>query len=322
MTIPFTCPHCGARTEVDEHYAGSTGACFQCGKTITVPQPEGLAAAAASDPYSPLPRSTPKKSNTAVWVIVAVAGVAGMCCIGSFLIALLLPAVQAAREAARQATCRNNLREIGLALHQYHDVYGCLPPASLPDANGNPAHSWRVLLLPYLQQEELYNRYDFDEPWNGPNNSLLAAEMPPVFRCPSEGSTVGAFNTSYVGVVGPGMVFDPTRVVRFANILDGTSHTIAVVESSGADGAGVHWMSPHDPTLDQLNPNINGMPGPAIASDHVHKAHVLMADGSVHSFNDSMDSQALHELMTTAGRETTPLPGEFDAGSSSDPFGP
>ena len=94
-------------------------------------------------------------------------------CAGLPMIALLLPAVQSAREAARRAQCSNNLKQIGLAFHNYHDSYGCLPPAYIPDGNGQPMHSWRVLILPFVEQSPLYDQYDFDEPWNGPNNSKL-----------------------------------------------------------------------------------------------------------------------------------------------------
>ena len=104
------------------------------------------------------------------------------------LIALLLPAVQQAREAARRSACKNNLKQIGLALHNYHNAYGSFPPAFVPDAEGHPAHSWRVLLLPYVDGEELYSLYRFDEPWNGPHNSKLADKIPSVYRCPSFGS--------------------------------------------------------------------------------------------------------------------------------------
>ena len=80
--------------------------------------------------------------------------------------------------------CTNNLKHIGLALLNYNDIFGCFPPAYTTDANGKPMHSWRVLILPFIEQQTLYKRYRFDEPWDGPNNSLLAKEMPSVFPLP------------------------------------------------------------------------------------------------------------------------------------------
>src|SRR5882757_2755439 len=118
------------------------------------------------------------------------------------LIALLLPAVQAAREAARRAQCMNNLRQIGLALHNYHDQYNTFPPAYVADATGKPMHSWRVLLLPQLGEGQLYSEYDFSEPWDGPNNSRLLTRMPRVYACPSHSTPGHETNTAYAGVFG------------------------------------------------------------------------------------------------------------------------
>ena len=80
------------------------------------------------------------------------------------LIALLLPAVQSAREASPRTNCKNNLKQIGLALHNYHDAYGSFPPAWTTDADGRPLLSWRVLLLPFLDEAPLYEEFDLTEP--------------------------------------------------------------------------------------------------------------------------------------------------------------
>src|SRR5262245_60656054 len=93
---------------------------------------------------------------------------------GFALACLLLPAVQSPGGGGRRATCANNLRNISLALCQYHDIHGTFPPAYITDEDGRPMHSWRVLLLPYLDQHSVYRQYRFDEPWDGPNNSALA----------------------------------------------------------------------------------------------------------------------------------------------------
>ena len=113
-------------------------------------------------------RSRPKGLLTAFLVVILGCG-----CIG-----LLLPAFSSAREAARRMQCLNNLKQIALALHNYHDVYGVFPPAYIPDAQGKPKHSWRVLILPFLEEQGTYEKYDFDEPWDGPNNRALLTSMP------------------------------------------------------------------------------------------------------------------------------------------------
>ena len=89
----------------------------------------------------------------------------------ALLIALLLPAIRSAGPAARRAQCVNNLKQIALALHNYEQAHKALPPAYTVDAKGRPLHSWRTLILPYLEQEPLYQTIDLSKPWNDPANA-------------------------------------------------------------------------------------------------------------------------------------------------------
>src|SRR6185312_177731 len=113
-----------------------------------------------------------------------------ICCAIAVVLALLLPALQEPR-TRRRNPCFNNLKQIGLGLQDYHYVFKCFPPACITDENGKPMHSWRVSILGFIGQKALYDRYDFNEPWNGPHNSLLAKEMPSVFRCPNDKANPG-----------------------------------------------------------------------------------------------------------------------------------
>lgn len=289
MPISFTCPHCGSHTEVDERYAGQSGPCRQCGATVTIP---GEAAA----PFQP-----PPARSSALPIILAVAGfgVVGLLACGGVLAALLLPAVQAAREAARRDQCTNNLRQVGLAMHNYHDVYGSFPPAYIADEDGKPMHSWRVLILPFLEQKPLYDRYRFDEPWDGPNNRLLAGSMPTVFRCPSEQAAAPGV-TSYAVVSGPGTVFDGPQSTAFSAINDGTSYTLLAVEFAGSD---IHWMEPRDLDASQLTAVVNAPDGVNISSEHPGGANAVFADGHVQFLSSSIDPQTLHDLTTISGGE-------------------
>ena len=106
-----------------------------------------------------------------------------VCLVAIALAALLLAPVQVATSGATRTKCRDNLKRIGLAMHMYHQTYGVFPPPCLTDENGMPIHSWRVLLLPFLDEQELYDEYRFDEPWDGPSNSRLHSRMPEIFRC-------------------------------------------------------------------------------------------------------------------------------------------
>ena len=103
----------------------------------------------------------------------------------AILIALLLPAVQQAREAARRTQCKNNLHQLGLALHNYHDEYQCFPPAYTVDPDGKPLHSWRTLILPYLEHGPLYATIDLSKPWDDPANKAAYATNIQAYRCPS-----------------------------------------------------------------------------------------------------------------------------------------
>lgn len=294
MPIDFTCPHCGAQTTVDDRFAGQTGPCRTCGAAVTVPgTPSGPFAAAP-----PPPRGG--SSSAAPWIIaVVVAGGALFVC-GGMLVALLLPAVQAAREAARRTQCVNNLKMIGIAMHNYADVHGAFPPAYLADENGKPMHSWRVLLLPYLEHQELYDRYDFSEPWDGPNNRQLAALIPNVFACPSHAAGGPAnTTTSYAIISGPGTLFEADKSSSISSVTDGLSNTLLVAE---ATGAAIPWMEPRDLDVALMTMTLNGSPND-ISAAHPGVAQALFADGSCRALQSSLSPETLRAMLTKAGGE-------------------
>ncbi len=121
------------------------------------------------------------------------------------LFVLLIPAQRSAREPARIAQCRNNLKMIGLALHNYHDVYGSFPPPYTVDASGRKLHSWRTLILPYLDQGPLYKKIDLSKPWDDPANETARRTVVPVYHCPSLAGD--GDRTTYMAVVGSDGVF-------------------------------------------------------------------------------------------------------------------
>jgi hypothetical protein len=157
----------------------------------------------------------------------------------------LAPIAQA-REGAKMAICRNNLKQIGLALQLYADCNGAFPSPVVRGPKGRPLYSWRVLILPYLDQEALYGAFKLDEPWDSPNNRRLAGHGSRVFRCLSDPGAEGT--TSYLAVVGPGSAFAAGGRGR-ALPSPWFSETPSIVEVAGAR---VVWSEPRELDAAQL----------------------------------------------------------------------
>jgi prepilin-type processing-associated H-X9-DG protein len=214
-----------------------------------------------------------------------------------------VPLGTASKGTIARSDCRNNLRQIGFALQQYHDVYGSFPPAYVADANGKPMHSWRVLQLPYLENRMLYQQYDFNEPWDGPNNRRLAKYCITCFRCPH--STSPFAETNYVVVIGSRTLWPGAAGGSFEDVPGGTQQTVLVVETADS---GIVWSEPRDLDASTMNVTINSARGKGVSSLHLGGAHVVMADGSVRLLPDSMSWEALHALLTRNGGETPAKP--------------
>ncbi len=165
--------------------------------------------------------------------------------------ALLLPAVQAARGAARRATSMNNLKQLSIAFLMYHDRYNKFPERYSADATGKPLLSWRVHLLPYLEQEQLYRQFKLDEPWDSPHNRQLIQQMPPVYTNP-DGLEPGM--TNYLVPVGPGTLYEKPAAPGM-NALSrtvGVSNTVLLVEANAEQA--VPWTKPDDLPFDRKDP--------------------------------------------------------------------
>lgn len=196
---------------------------------------------------------------------------------------VLAPSVRFVRPAAHATTCLNNLRQMMLAMHNYEAANGSLPQACLLNEEGKPAHSWRVLILPFMEENNLYSMYNFDEPWDSPNNRKLLDLMPESFRCPS---TSHNSKTHYKLVRGPGTSFEDGATPILNLLADGTSGTIGIVEDPANP---IEWTKPDDLTLEEaveLFSNL-GIKDVAHYSDELFTytaigSSVAMLDGSVH----------------------------------------
>jgi hypothetical protein len=190
------------------------------------------------------------------------------------------------------------LKQLSLAVHNYSSNYGCLPPAYVAGSDGQPMHSWRVLLLPYLEQSEVYNAYNFSEPWNGPNNSKLAGRIGSIFR--RHDSNEDPTKTSFVAIVGAETAFPVARALKLEDIGDGTSNTIMFVEIPNSD---ISWMEPRDLVFDHMSFKVNPPRGRGIGSP-LGAARIALVDGSVRNLKDNVDPKVLRALITANGGET------------------
>ncbi len=202
----------------------------------------------------------------------------------------------------QEAFCRANcigvrVTLIGTALADYQRQNGKFPPAYLAGMDGKPAHSWRVLLLPYLGYDDLYSRYKFDEPWDGPNNRLLADEMPIEYRCPSVRNP-GPY-TNYVAVVGPETLWPGERAVSLKGIENAWA-TIHFVEIADSD---IHWMEPRDLTLAEAAAGVNINRHRGISSNHPGGASCWMLVGGRYFLRDGTSTEVLRALLTIGGEE-------------------
>ena len=262
-------------------------------------------------------RKIRKRGFTLIELLVVIAVVA-------ILAALLLPAVQAAREAARRAECKNNLRQIGLSCHTYHDAFGMFPPGRISSSNA----SWGIFILPYIDQKPAYDILSTS--YFGPGGGSIPADrgVEPniglvlrMFRCRSATGIEFRGVSDYIGNWGAGDVTNPDiltnasadgggifvqdRAVRIGEIRDGTSNTLLAGEALGetdadfpdAGGNGrLYGWGPwgiERTCGDARNPINTGTPGAFVAnnfsSNHEGGAQFCLADGAVRFVGENIN---------------------------------
>jgi hypothetical protein len=217
----------------------------------------------------------------------------------------LVPLRDPVTRPSARAHCMNNVKQIALALHQYHVVHGAFPPAYFADEQGRPLHSWRVLILPFLEQQTLYDQYDFREPWNGPNNIKLLSKLPSVFECltrHSPGPAASTF-TSYVAISGPGTMFPGAESIRLDQVTDGPAETLMVVEVAHVQ---IPWTKPEDLDVLTMRVRINDPDYLSVSSNHAGGANAALGDATCRFLPESTTAIRLRSLVTIAGGETIP----------------
>lgn len=197
---------------------------------------------------------------------------------------------------------RNNLIQMGIAGHAFHDVNAVMPQ-DIVDGGGKALLSWRVQLLPYLEQGELYKEFKLDEAWDGPNNKKLIEKLPRVYAPIRVKAEKG--HTFYRGFNGGDAetrpVFEPGQKLKLFGIKDGTSNTVWVVEAVEP----VIWTKPADLPFDMTKelPKLGGL--------FDGEFHVLMCDGSVRRAKKDFDKDTFKKMITRAGGEVTADDGVF-----------
>jgi beta-lactamase regulating signal transducer with metallopeptidase domain len=260
--------------------------------------------AGAAGPWSPFVRSLLEKARldvTGRFVHLRALAASG---VGNG-ITPLASAITAASERARRATSINHLKQIGLAFHNYHSQNGRLPtPVLYGGRSGKIPYSWRVAILPYLAEQKLYSQYNFDEPWDGPNNIKLLNKMPAVYAYPEPEVGRGrasATTAAYFVFTGPQGALAEAEDVKtdskvpptFFQITDGISNTILAVEAKRE----IPWTQPEDIPLSA------GVPLPKLGGFARGGFDALFGDGSVRFIRDSVPETVLRALLTRDGGE-------------------
>jgi hypothetical protein len=188
------------------------------------------------------------------------------------------------------------LKQLSLAVANYRSEHGHFPPPYSTDAKGNRLHSWRVLILPYLDYHEIYKQIKLDEPWNSAHNQKVAKQMPSIYAF-SGNYDPKLSKTNYLAVVGSNTLWPRDETRYESEIKDGTASTVLVVENQGSD---IHWMEPRDLEFDSMSFQV---PSPEGLSSKYLEPAVAMADTRVVTLSEPCPSEVLRAMLTIDGGE-------------------
>lgn len=211
-------------------------------------------------------------------------------------------AADAILESGRRQQRMKQFKQLAIVMHNYHDVYKHFPPAAICDAAGRPLLSWRVAILPYLEEGALYKQFHLDEPWDSPHNRTLIAKMPTIYADPDPKlrKLAREGKTTYQVPVGPETVFHNTTGTTFREIVDGTSQTIFIVEVEPLRAA--VWTKPEDWEIDLAHPRRG-----VVRTDR-NGFVAARCDGSAHFVPNDISEETLRALLTRAGRDVVNRP--------------
>jgi hypothetical protein len=202
----------------------------------------------------------------------------------------LLSGIMAAREAARNNTLRNKIRQLGLGVMTFLEANKRFPDTTA-DSPQMPAMSWRVRILPYIEQKALYDEYKKDEPWDSENNKKVLAKMPDAYRHPDQDAT--SINTSFFRLAGAeGLAPGGQNPIKMKNVSDGLSKTLLIVEAERE----VPWTKPDDIEV------VKGQT-PELGRKKSDFFMAITSDGAVHTISKKIDAESFWAIFTRAGGE-------------------
>ena len=308
MPFQFTCPYCFKKTLVLESLAGQRGPCVSCGKIITVPEPPSkLPEAAAPIGSAFVPATQLKKRSESRMLALRIGGLTlGIIAFSTLMIFGFWPTFKGLKARRDAIACMSNLQRIAQALNAYAAEHGTYPTPVVTDATGKPLYSWRVLLLPYLGEANLYANFKLNEAWDSPTNAQLIAQCPNVYISPGSNSA-GSF-ANYVLVTGTGTIFPPTGPLKPAQINDGLDRTLLVVET---DNATSDWSMPFDIDITKSNSRIGASGTGSIGGTHAEGAAAVFANEESAWLSIDLPAAIVDAAITPNGNESIPFDPEL-----------
>lgn len=298
MSHLFTCPNCETQTQVDDEFSGHRGRCIQCTADIRVPhflKPDRTTTATET-PAGRQRRLTVLAASLLMATGLVIFGLIAVIQFGGDSISRL------ANNQVRSSSIRN-LERIALAMNNYAVDHGTYPPPMVRDSNGLPLHSWRALLLPYLDEQPLADQYNYNLPWNDPANLELQWQIPSVYQHPSANSGGGWQSTSnYYLITGPGTLFPNKGPLKPSAVIDSAAQTILVVEAIPVVPSGT-WLEPIDLDYAVLTGDLIFGGATEMGGLTIGGATFATVDGRGHFAADNLDPAVVRALVTPAGNE-------------------
>ncbi len=295
----FTCPHCQTKTLVDDQFSGHVGRCVTCDQPIEIPnfhvdsETQSQSTHRIGSSLSPMAR----RLIAATLGVIALAGLAGV------LYRYGAPAIATLATGRDRAIAIKNLEQIASALNSYAaDHNGVYPLPIVRDSAGKPMHSWRVAILPYLNEPQLYTSYNFDKPWDDPENMLIVESMPNVYATPQQGPWSG-YDCKYQLVSGDRTLFPRSGPLGPKSLIDDPTKTALVVEGLPRSNPPSVWTEPNEMEFAIMTGAIGGSPEAEIGGVTEGGVVIATVDGAGHFLTETTAPEIVRAILTANGGE-------------------